>query len=594
MKPMFLNMSKVKKVAGDKNTSTFKHDDGHTITIAHKALPAIQRKQLEKLPLHLDEGGSVDLSAPETGSMQGGNADAAKENYKKETADKNKYGDAKTTEMCAGGPVKGYDSGGMVDMVAKLAPLALMAEGGAPPSTGGPMAPVPEAQPQTPSGPPPGTDIPVPDAGPATADTAPTAPAPNADRSPASSLPDFGKPVESPKDTSSMPAPADMTGAYNQGQRAISEQQDVNTKQAQANQDIQQADLTARQNLATGVEANKKAFLDHQQAFMQDYAAGKINENHFMENQGATQKVRNAIGLFLGGFGQGLTGGNNPAADYLNAQIDRDIDSQKANLGKKKTLLEANQALYHDQILADNATRINMNDIYDHQVQLAASKLGTAQAKAGADMAHSKFALENSQLLNQNAIRATVLHSAQAGGQGLDAQSLAAAGLMTPEQAEKEQSSLIKQKNSITNVNKLYSQANANNTLSNRVAHPIDSTSEVDRLNGAIANVVLGADASHRLTPETVKIELAPYFVHLKDSNAEVAKKHQGVLDLLKTGAAPTPNMQKYAPSSLPDYTRPSGPGGTQMQHKVGDIVNIKGQGPMQIIDTKGNLRPAK
>lgn len=57
-----LDLAKFRKTAEDKNTATMKHDDGHTMTILIKALPAIHREQLKRIPLHEDKmstGGKV-------------------------------------------------------------------------------------------------------------------------------------------------------------------------------------------------------------------------------------------------------------------------------------------------------------------------------------------------------------------------------------------------------------------------------------------------------------------------------------------------------------------------------------------------------
>src|SRR5437899_1564556 len=51
MKSLPLNLSSMQKIGGDKNHSQFEHKDGHIIIIAHAPLPALQRKQLEKLPI---------------------------------------------------------------------------------------------------------------------------------------------------------------------------------------------------------------------------------------------------------------------------------------------------------------------------------------------------------------------------------------------------------------------------------------------------------------------------------------------------------------------------------------------------------------
>lgn len=60
MKPLALNLSKVKKISSDGKSSTFLHPDGHRIVIAHSAVSALQRKQIENLPVHKYASGSDD------------------------------------------------------------------------------------------------------------------------------------------------------------------------------------------------------------------------------------------------------------------------------------------------------------------------------------------------------------------------------------------------------------------------------------------------------------------------------------------------------------------------------------------------------
>lgn len=52
-----MNLSNFKKIKEDKKTVIMGHPDGHQITISKNALSALHRKQIEKLPIHLDEGG---------------------------------------------------------------------------------------------------------------------------------------------------------------------------------------------------------------------------------------------------------------------------------------------------------------------------------------------------------------------------------------------------------------------------------------------------------------------------------------------------------------------------------------------------------
>src|ERR1700761_6200834 len=65
-------MSKFKKVSSDKTCTTMRHEDGHEIKIAHKALSALQRKQLEKMPAveHFDDGGTAAAPSDVTSALQ--------------------------------------------------------------------------------------------------------------------------------------------------------------------------------------------------------------------------------------------------------------------------------------------------------------------------------------------------------------------------------------------------------------------------------------------------------------------------------------------------------------------------------------------
>jgi hypothetical protein len=55
-----LNLSKLKKISSDKNSTVFQHPDGHTIKIVHSALkdPGL-KKELDKVPLHKASGGMI-------------------------------------------------------------------------------------------------------------------------------------------------------------------------------------------------------------------------------------------------------------------------------------------------------------------------------------------------------------------------------------------------------------------------------------------------------------------------------------------------------------------------------------------------------
>lgn len=473
-----LNLSNFKKTREDSKSVMMTHKDGHHILISKARLPALHQKQLEKLPLHLDEG-----------TPDGTVADAEVDQE-----------DAKNSAPAP-------------------APAAIQSSG-------------------------------------ASADWVPDSPA----RTPAEEEVDNeDSSAATPVDAPSTPATVTTTGIFPdvsgyvaEGAKAIGEQQGVESQLAKANAVNEQSDVDARQNNLSDFAQKTKDFQEHQQQFMQDYANGHVDPKHYQESMASGQKAATAIGLFLGGIGSAFTHQGNPALDFLNKQIDRDIGAQESRLGQQKTLLEANQNLYHDNLTANNATRAQMNDIYAHQMQLQAAKLGTPAAKAKADMASAQWGLQNAQLLQQNAIRSTVLKSLQSGGQGLDAIDLSHAGLVDPKTAEKEQSSVNAQRTAMDSTKELFNQMAKEQTTAN-LLNP-ESARRVDTLNAELVNTVMNASASKRLTRESIEAEIKPLEIKTTDTPETRKAKLSGVLNIIGKHADPTPMMSKYAPKSLPMY----------------------------------------
>lgn len=83
------------------------------------------------------------------------------------------------------------------------------------------------------------------------------------------------------------------------------------------------------------INANQKA---------QDELANKISNqeidyNRYWNNKSAPSKISGAIGLILGGIGGGMTHSPNAALGIIEKAIDRDVEQQKAELGKRQNQL---------------------------------------------------------------------------------------------------------------------------------------------------------------------------------------------------------------------------------------------------------------
>lgn len=152
-------------------------------------------------------------------------------------------------------------------------------------------------------------------------------------------------------------------------------------------------------NLAKTQAAQQQAMTEYD-GLIKDVQKGYVNPNHFMENMGTGQRVASAIGMLLGGL-NGTPGGANPAMDFINKQIDRDIEAQKTNLGAKNNLLAHN--IQHLNSVQDGyrLTQAQMAAMYAHQIDQEAAKAMGPQAQAAAMQAKGELLGKSAMFLGQ-------------------------------------------------------------------------------------------------------------------------------------------------------------------------------------------------
>lgn len=141
----------------------------------------------------------------------------------------------------------------------------------------------------------------------------------------------------------------------NQGIGAAKAQSDAIAAQAKIGADLatQQAafiDQTQREDDARRAERNLRAYEVQNQvkvreqdrdAAVDDYMKSKVDPNRHWKNMGTGGQVFAALAVALNGFGNGLTGrAGNDALGIIQHAIDRDIEAQKIELGKKKDAVD--------------------------------------------------------------------------------------------------------------------------------------------------------------------------------------------------------------------------------------------------------------
>ena len=161
--------------------------------------------------------------------------------------------------------------------------------------------------------------------------------------------------------------------------------------------------------LQSSYESNLKTLDDENAKLQQDVLNTKIDPNKIYSNASTGNRVLAGISILLGGLSQGLTGAkSNPAMDVINNAIDRDIDAQKADLGRKQNLLSFNMQKYGKLDAATAATRAQLLGITQAQISAAAAKSGSDVAISQARMANGQIDLQKSQILQGVASQQTL------------------------------------------------------------------------------------------------------------------------------------------------------------------------------------------
>lgn len=121
-----------------------------------------------------------------------------------------------------------------------------------------------------------------------------------------------------------------------------------------------------------------------QDALQKDIANSTIKPENWWHSRSTGQKVTSVVALILGGIGQGLGGGPNPALKIMDDAVEKDIEAQKANLGKKQTQLGDLMKQGYSLQEAHKLARANARAVLEAQLARGAATFGTAQANANA------------------------------------------------------------------------------------------------------------------------------------------------------------------------------------------------------------------
>lgn len=470
-----LDLSKFHKVGGDEKTTTLRHSDGHIMTIAHKALSPKMRNQLSAL-----ESPKIEKPRFADGGDVGSEIDYDKLIPQEESANR-PYGTPDT------------------------APPTATETPALPPST--PVSPQ------------------APQAGNPTPEVSPLA----------AQAQQSEQPQDITKQDLSKENPSVMQGYQRQVQAAQMEGAATADMALQQERQLK-AGALAQQDLQTQFQNHYKALDDERNNFQQDILNQHIDPNKYLGSKDTVGKVGTAIGLILGGIGSGLAGGPNQALQFLNMQIDRDIDAQKAELGKRETLLSANMRQFGNLDAATNMTRMMTSDIIKTQLQQAAAKAQSPIAKANALRMVGQLEQQTAPMAMQLATR-QMLMSGGGNGPGQVSQQDPAKliPLVVPEKdqpaAYKELQEAQNMASAKNNIMSSFDKIAKLQTLGSKLSNPVQTRSQIAAIKDPLVAGLSKATAG-RFTEQDAGM-LDSLFPTLTDNAKSVATKKEQIDKLI-------------------------------------------------------------
>lgn len=285
------------------------------------------------------------------------------------------------------------------------------------------------------------------------------------------------------------------------------------------------------QKLTDDYARNSQSLMDEAKKASQDYFNGKIDPNHYWNEKSTAGKIGSVIGLILGGIGSGLTGQENMAFKYLNTQIDRDIESQKVNMDKKKNLMSYNMQMLGNLRDATQMTKAMQMDVVSNKLKQAAAQAQDPIARARALQEAGKIDQQIAPMMQQIAMRRTLMGGVS---QGKADPSMVIRAYVPEAQQEKYYKELQTMQNTTRardNILGAFDQVNKINTVGNTIMSPFQRGKQVDAITKPLT-AGLSKETAGRFTEQDAQM-LEALWPARGDSAETVAQKRAQIEKLV-------------------------------------------------------------
>ena len=193
----------------------------------------------------------------------------------------------------------------------------------------------------------------------------------------------------------------DYTKAFDQMQQGTLMQAQASAEAAKQQAQVYDQQMQELQKTEAARKAQADAVMTDINKIQNDVMTQKIDPTRVWSNMSTGNRVLAGLSIFLGGVAGGMQGKENSALAIIQDAVNKDIDSQKADIGKKQNMLSLNMAKYNNINDAAAATKAQLLSITQAQINQSAAKMGSKQALAAAQVANAQIDLQKAQLINQ-------------------------------------------------------------------------------------------------------------------------------------------------------------------------------------------------
>lgn len=524
---MNLDLKKFKKVSADKNHTKFEHPNGHIILVAHEALPKGQKSALKGLA----SGGKVKPTPEPTYTPQilidPAKLKKTQEGFRKAT----KYAEGGEVEEAPpeeaiGGDEPAPEERSLWQKLTQPIPMTSLGKEPVLEAGNAMEGQSPGMQPAEEQAPDENYTIPK-------AETAPTM----------------------PQDSLGADAMDEhYTQGYENAQAGIRQEANAAAGQQQAVAEAGQETLDQQKSLQEHFMAETQALNNERQAFINDLNNQHIDPERYIQNMSSGNKIMTTIGLILGGLGSGGDPRHNPALQIMQQNVDRDIESQKAELGKKNTLLAANMRQFGNLHDATAITRAMTNDMLATRLKVEAAKTSSPIIKARALQASGQLEMQSAAVFAQTAARKALAKGMQS-GQVSPARAIQA---YVPQnlqgKAMEEMGTLELRKTADAQIVGLLSRAHPASQLGKGGSLPWTTNAKILKETEAQIRSLLQANWKGPMTDQEAKKIVEPYLSGMTDSPKDLQRRIIGLTDMIRRNGKPTPILDSYglAPKQKP------------------------------------------